>query len=131
MNRVAPVMKLDASEARKTAAGPSSTGSPQRPSGIFASMVARAVGSFRRGVLISVAKGPGQSALTLIPSRAHSSARVLVRSVRPPLTRRIRGAPGERDLAEHARDVDHPAPLLPTHRLGDSATAEPGAFQVR
>src|SRR4051794_2796133 len=85
MNRVAPVMKLEASEARKTAAGPSSTGSPQRPSGIFASMVARAVGSFRRGVLISVANGPGQRALTLIPSRAHSSASVLVRSVRPPL----------------------------------------------
>ena len=41
MKSVAPVMKLEASDARKTAAGPSSTGSPQRPSGTFASIWAR------------------------------------------------------------------------------------------
>src|SRR6185437_3969076 len=85
MNRVAPVMKLDASDARNTAAGPSSAGSPQRPSGIFDSTAARTFGSFRSGVLISVANGPGQSALTLIRSAAHSSASVLVRRVNPPL----------------------------------------------
>ena len=45
----------------------------------------RATGSLSKGVLISVANGPGQSAFTLIPSLAHSSASVLVRSVSPPL----------------------------------------------
>ena len=78
-------MKLDASEARKTAAGPSSWGSPQRPSGIFDCIAALTWGSFSSGVLISVANGPGHRALTLIPSRAHSRASVFVSSVSPPL----------------------------------------------
>src|SRR5689334_18841345 len=85
MKRVAPVMKLAASEARKTAAGPSSTGSPQRPSGTLALIWAFDAGSLSRGALMSVANGPGLRALTLIPCSAHSRASVLVMRVRPPL----------------------------------------------
>src|SRR5438067_10628793 len=94
MKRVAPVMKLEASEARKTAAGPSSAGSPQRPSGTLASIWAQATGSVKRGVLISVANGPGHKALTLIPCWAHSRARVLVSSVSPPLLAAYGDRPG-------------------------------------
>ena len=94
MKRVAPVMKLDASDARNTAAGPSSAGSPQRAKGTLASIWARAAGSFKSGVLISVANGPGQRELTLIPCSAHSSASVLVSRVSPPLLEAYGVRPG-------------------------------------
>ena len=45
-------------------------------------------------MLISVANGPGHKALTLMPSLAHSSARVLVKSVRPPLLEAYGDRPG-------------------------------------
>ena len=35
-----------------------------------------------------------------------------------PLARCVRRAVGHRDLAQHARDVDHPSPLLSLHRPG-------------
>src|ERR1700743_1191066 len=52
-----PSMNSVASDARKTTAGPSSSGSPQRPRGILASQTARTAGSFRSTVLISVLNG--------------------------------------------------------------------------
>ena len=50
----APVTKLDASEARKTATGPSSSGSPARPIGVAASHRPPYSGSLSIGAVMSV-----------------------------------------------------------------------------
>ena len=72
----APVIKLAASLAKKTARPPISSNSPQRPIGIGFTKVWNFSGSFNKGVFISVPNGPGRMAFTVMPRGAHSSARV-------------------------------------------------------
>ena len=84
-NRAEPVTKDAASEARKSAAPVISCSSPQRPMGIFSTKALYFTGSFRSWRFISVAKGPGQIALTVTPEVAHSRASTRVRLMTPAL----------------------------------------------
>ncbi len=85
MVRQAPVIKLFAGEERKRMAALSSEMSPQRPTGIFDRNCSYFTGSSSRERFISVAKGPGQRALTVTPVPAVSSDCVRMSWMTPPL----------------------------------------------
>jgi hypothetical protein len=61
-----------------------SAGSRTRPMGVRSSIRARHAGSSIRARVISVSTCVGATALTRMPSRAHSTARARVRLTTPP-----------------------------------------------
>src|SRR5688572_2684370 len=80
---VVPVMKLAASEARKTAAPATSSGVPKRRIGVRVRISCPRSVPVSTELLICVGITPGAMALTLMPSRAHSMASVCVRDSTP------------------------------------------------
>src|SRR5262249_13921332 len=78
MTRTWPVMKEEASLARKIAGPAISSGLPQRPMGTLAIVAWPPSGESHRTRFSSVAVQPGQSAFTRTPARPHSLASVLV-----------------------------------------------------
>src|SRR6516164_6597477 len=81
--RTWPVTKLDARDARNTAGPPISSVWPQRPIGVFFTTERANSSSSSIPRVISVSTYPGAKALTCTLCCAHSSARALVRPIRP------------------------------------------------
>ena len=71
-------MKAAAGEARKSTGSATSSGCPQRPSGVRALTEATCAGSVRLRADCSVTMKPGAMALTRMPSGAHAMASDLV-----------------------------------------------------
>ena len=71
---VTPVMKAAASEARKSAPPATSSGTPQRPSGVRPMMVALRPSLPYTGAVMRLVIQPGASALTRMPSSAQAPA---------------------------------------------------------
>jgi hypothetical protein len=67
-----------ASDVRSKIGPATSSGRPERPNGVLASMVADRAASSRRGWVNVVAIQPGATAFTRIPSGAHATAKDLV-----------------------------------------------------
>src|SRR5215469_17188993 len=78
MARTWPVMKDEASLARKTAGPAISSALPQRAIGTLAMVAWPPSGESHRSRFRSVAVQPGHSALTRTPVRPHSTASVFV-----------------------------------------------------
>src|SRR5262249_29517587 len=83
--RTTPVMNAAAGEHRNRAAPATSSGRPQRPSGVLATIASDRDGSSNSGLVSAVWIQPGCSALTRIPSDAQAIANDLVSWATPPL----------------------------------------------
>ncbi len=75
---MAPVMMDASSEARNVTSAAISSGLATRPSGMRALYSSRSPGTVNRSRVSDVSTGPGQTALTRMPSRAWSMASVRV-----------------------------------------------------
>ena len=80
-----PVVKEDSSEARKSAASAISSASPKRPIGMWTRRRCFFSSVSRNFISSSVRSGPGQRALTRMPSRAWMTASSRVMASTPPL----------------------------------------------
>src|SRR5205809_6085192 len=90
-------MNPASSDARKTTAGATSSGTPSRPQGITRVRLSASFGLFCANSLrySGVSDGPGHTQLTLIRWRATSRATVLVNAMSPPFAAEYTASPVE------------------------------------